>query len=88
MMILFLLTALGMAVSQDVNNNGNHQIEYTKNSSKKKVHPEGEKGKKKKHNKKYKDLKKELKKWNQNCGCLNGTEILTQNYLPLSLIHI
>ena len=83
MMILFLLIAMGMAVSQDVNNNSNHQIEYTKNSSKKKVHPEGKKGKKGKPNKKYKDLKKELKKWNQKCGCPNGTQILTQNHLPI-----
>ena len=64
-----------MSVSQDVNNKGTHQVGYTKSSSK---NLDGKKGKKKKM-----DWKKQMRRWNKECGCLNGTKILTQNKLPI-----
>ena len=83
LLILFLTSTLETAISKDVNNNDNRQIEYTKRSSHEQSLLEYTKGKKKKRTQKTKEFSTQVRGWSQDCGCLKGTKILTVKKLPI-----
>ena len=86
--VSLLLTAFEMSISQSLSNNGSHQIKYTARSPNKEFYLHGKKDKKTKINLKLEvkpdqDFAKQRKKWGKECGCLKGTNILTQEKIPL-----
>ena len=88
MVSLLLVLVFEMSSSQSLFNNGSHQIKYTARSPKKEFHLHGKKDKKPKINLKIEvkpdqDFAKQKKKWGKECGCLKGTNILTQEKIPL-----
>ena len=80
-----LLTAFEMSISQSLFNNGSHQIRNTTRSPNKQLHlKKKEKGPKiNLEVKPDQDFAKQKKKWGKECGCPKGTNILTQEKIPL-----